>query len=225
MGTIDQMSQRIAQKLDQGFRCIKFKIGGEDFDSELALLSQLRSRFAPEQLEIRLDANGAFAPDEAIDKLSELARLHIHSIEQPIRPRQRTEMARICRLSPIPVALDEELIGIDNPEEKLRMLSEIAPRYIILKPALCGGISGAMEWISLARLSGTGWWATSALESNVGLNAIAQWVATLAPTLPQGLGTGQLYTDNIPSPLEQKGTKLFTNPALGWDLTQLQWQS
>ncbi|MCM1348852.1 MAG: o-succinylbenzoate synthase [Firmicutes bacterium] len=227
MGSIEQMSQRIEQKIRQGFRCLKFKVGGEDFYREFELLHGVRQRFNDKQLEIRLDANGAFSPDDALGKLQKLSTLHIHSIEQPVKAGNVDLMAKLCAESPIPIALDEELIGVNSPEKKYKLLDSIHPQYIILKPALCGGFSGAMEWKSIAELLNIGWWATSALESNVGLNAIAQWVSTLKAKMPQGLGTGALYTNNIPSPLVQTGDSLFYDPAQKWDksvLNNLKWQ-
>ncbi len=225
MGSIEEMQTRIEEKLSQGFRCLKFKIGGEDFDHEYELLHNVRHRFPANKLEIRLDANGAFTPANAMEKLERLSALNIHSIEQPIKAGQVREMAILCHESPIPIALDEELIGHNEPEKMYSLLSDIRPAYIILKPALCGGFSGAMQWISIAGLiSGIGWWATSALESNIGLNAIAQWVSTLSPSIPQGLGTGALYTNNIPSPLFQRADILGYEPSAAWNIPELQWR-
>lgn len=225
MGNIDEMRRRIDEKLAAGFRCLKFKIGGEDFEEELALLTDVRKNYAPDVLEIRLDANGAFTPDNALDRLRSLAPLHIHSLEQPVKAGQWEEMARICRESPIDIALDEELIGLTDAENKFRMLSLVRPRYIILKPALCGGFSGAREWISIAELLEIGWWATSALESNIGLNAIAQWVSTFDTSMPQGLGTGMLYTNNIPSPVRQLRDGLVYDSASQWQIPDFEWKS
>lgn len=210
MGDKDTMARRIRQKLDDGFRCLKLKIGGIDFDDETDLLRHIRSRFPADTLELRLDANGSFTTANALQRLDTLARYGIHSIEQPIRAGQYDDMARICRESPIPVALDEELILPNTtPDFKRRLLADLAPAYIILKPSLCGGFAGADQWISAACAARIGWWATSALESNIGLNAIAQWVDTYRPTMVQGLGTGQLYTNNIPSPLVQRGAAIY----------------
>lgn len=225
MGNINEMRRRIDEKLDAGFRCLKFKIGGEDFVQEKELLESVRKRYSPDTLEIRLDANGAFTPENALERLSALAPLHIHSIEQPIKAGQWNAMALISKESPIPIALDEELIGINDAESKFKMLSAIRPRYIIIKPSLCGGFSGASEWISIAELLNTGWWATSALESNIGLNAIAQWVSTLDTTLPQGLGTGMLYTNNIASPIVQQRDKLEYAPQMAWQIPDFEWKS
>lgn len=210
MGTFDEMLERMRQKVKQGFRCVKIKVGAIDWQRELELIRVLRSHFPADSVELRLDANGGFTPDNAMHRLHELAPYDIHSIEQPIRQGQWQDMARICLKSPIPIALDEELIGINTTEAKCRLLDALSPQYIILKPSLHGGISGSEEWMSLARERHIGYWATSALESNVGLNAIAQWCATQSPTLPQGLGTGQLFTDNTSAPqLDIIGQKLW----------------
>lgn len=225
MGSVELMRERIEQKLSEGFRCIKFKIGGEDFEQEFGLLKALRDRFTPEELEIRLDANGAFTPQNALERLNRLSQLTIHSLEQPIKAGQWSELKRICAQSPIPIALDEELIGVNAPADKFRMLQEIKPQYIILKPALCGSFSGASEWISMAQLLDIGWWATSALESNIGLNAIGEWVSTLGVTIPQGLGTGGLYSNNIKSPLYCKGPHLFHDASNHWIIPKLDWKS
>ncbi len=212
MGSHDEMLQRIEEKMKAGFRCIKLKIGAIGFDEELDLIGFIRSRFTRDEVELRVDANGAFAPDEALQKLELLAQYGIHSIEQPIRQGQWDEMARLCRLSPLPIALDEELIGVNSPDEKERLLDTIHPAYIILKPSLHGGMAGSTEWIGLARERQIGSWITSALESNIGLNAIAHYAAhTYGPDIrmPQGLGTGQLFTDNIAMPLEIRGERLW----------------
>ncbi len=219
MGNADEMARRMEEKVAQGFNCIKIKIGGIDFESELRIIETMR-RVAP-RAQLRLDANGAFAPHEALARLDRLARYDIHSIEQPIRQGQRDEMRRICRESPIPIALDEELISL--PTADMDYLSDVRPAYIILKPTLLGGLSASAGWIEAAEEVGTGWWVTSALESDIGLNAIAQWTATLRPTLPQGLGTGQLYTNNIPSPLRLHGERLMLDPDASWQIPQLDW--
>ncbi|WP_455497853.1 o-succinylbenzoate synthase [Coprobacter sp.] len=224
MGNKETMYRRIEEKLAAGFHCVKLKIGAIDFNSELELLKSIRSRYGKDEIELRVDANGAFSPVEAMCKLDKLSRYDIHSIEQPIRQGQWPEMEILCRDTPIPIALDEELIGINEPEQKEQMLNAIKPQYIILKPALAGGLSGSAEWIDKAEKQGIGWWITSALESNVGLNAIAQWTATLQPCIPQGLGTGQLYTNNIVSPLVQKGSVIQYDPSLNWDLSALIWK-
>ena len=212
MGRYDEMLQRMEAKLEQGFRCIKLKIGAIDFDQELDLIKRIRSRFSFHEVELRLDANGAFPYEEALYKLELLSQYAIHSIEQPIRQGQWAYMAELCRESPLPIALDEELIGVNDPEMKRHMLNIIKPNYIILKPSLHGGMQGCREWIQTARDMGIGSWITSALESNIGLNAIAQFASSVyGPdiTMPQGLGTGQLFTDNIPMPLDIRGDKLF----------------
>ncbi|MBR5611744.1 MAG: o-succinylbenzoate synthase [Bacteroidaceae bacterium] len=212
MGNFDEMYQRIEEKMQQGFRCIKLKIGAIDFEKELELLAHIRKHFTSEQIELRVDANGAFSPTDALDKLKRLSEYQLHSIEQPIRAGQWQEMAELCKYTPLPIALDEELIGINNRQQKIELLDTIQPQYIILKPSLHGGINGSEEWIELATERGIGSWVTSALESNIGLNAIAQWTATLMPTLPQGLGTGLLFTDNIDYPLHIQGDCLWFHP-------------
>ncbi|WP_099291461.1 o-succinylbenzoate synthase [Butyricimonas sp. Marseille-P3923] len=226
MGDKDTMRQRIIKKLDAGFHCVKLKIGAISFEEELDLLRYIRKQFSKETVELRVDANGAFTPQEAPRKLEELARYDIHSIEQPIRQRQWKEMAILCRNTPIPIALDEELIGINKTGEKGELLDMIHPQYVVIKPSLTGGFAGAWEWISRARERGIGWWITSALESNIGLNAIAQWTAYILkahPTgMPQGLGTGQLYMNNIPAPLEQTGSTIRYNPRSSWDVTPIE---
>ena len=212
MGTFEEMRERIEQKLAQGFHCVKLKIGAIDFNQELELLKKIRSRYSRREIELRVDANGAFSPDDALQKLEQLSLYDIHSIEQPIRQGQWGDMAFLCRESPIPIALDEELIGVNDSYTKGQLLDIIKPAYIILKPSLHGGMSGTKEWIDLANDRHIGSWITSALESNVGLNAIAHLTAYLyGPHIerPQGLGTGQLFTDNIPMPLEIKGDKLW----------------
>ena len=212
MGTFEEMRERIEQKLAQGFHCVKLKIGAIDFNQELELLKKIRSRYSRREIELRVDANGAFSPDDALQKLEQLSLYDIHSIEQPIRQGQWGDMAFLCRESPIPIALDEELIGVNDSYSKGQLLDIIKPAYIILKPSLHGGMTGTKEWIDLANDRHIGSWITSALESNVGLNAIAHLTAYLyGPHIqrPQGLGTGQLFTDNIPMPLEIKGDKLW----------------
>ncbi len=208
----DEMYRRIGEKMQQGFRCIKLKIGAIDFEKELELLAHIRRHFTPAQIELRVDANGAFSPADALEKLHRLSEFQLHSIEQPIRAGQWNEMARLCAATPFPIALDEELIGINRRDRKIELLETIRPQYIILKPSLHGGISGSEEWMELAAERGIGSWVTSALESNIGLNAIAQWCATLQPALPQGLGTGLLFTDNIDYPLHIEGDCLWFHP-------------
>ena len=213
MGDFDTMARRLEQKLAQGFSCVKIKIGAIDFADEMALIRRLRDRYGSDRIELRVDANGAFSPAEALDKLQQLATNDIHSIEQPIAAGRWQEMARLCESSPLPIALDEELIGVNTLECKRQLLDTIGPRYIILKPSLHGGMAGCREWVQLARERGIGSWITSALESNVGLNAVAHLAAELygpAITMPQGLGTGQLFTDNIDTvPITIKGDKIW----------------
>ncbi|MDE6282719.1 MAG: o-succinylbenzoate synthase [Muribaculaceae bacterium] len=209
MGDKATMRSRIRSKLDEGFTCVKLKIGGISFDDELDLIASIRREFGKDDIELRLDANGAFTPQDALQRLERLARYDIHSIEQPIKPRQWEDMARICRLSPIDIALDEELIGMNTRAQKVAMIDAIKPHYIILKPSLCGGFSEADDWISVAEDAGIGWWGTSALESNIGLEALGIWTSSHQPVLPQGLGTGNLYTNNIPSPLQLRGERLW----------------
>ena len=216
MGDFDTMATRLEQKLAQGFTCVKIKIGAIDFADEITLIRRLRDRYGSDRIELRVDANGAFSPVEAMDRLQQLAANDIHSIEQPIMAGQWQEMARLCQSSPLPIALDEELIGVNTPERKRELLDTIQPRYIILKPSLHGGMAGCREWIALARERGIGSWITSALESNVGLNAIAHLAAEVygpSITMPQGLGTGQLFIDNIDTiPIAIDGDKLWYRP-------------
>ena len=212
MGSYEKMLQRMEQKLEMGFRCVKLKIGAIDFDKELDLVKRIRERFSFHEVELRLDANGAFPFEEALYKLELLSQYAIHSIEQPIKAGQWAYMAELCRESPLPIALDEELIGVNDPEMKRHMLNVIKPRYIILKPSLHGGMQGCREWISTAKEQGIGSWITSALESNIGLNAIAQFASDVygdAIRMPQGLGTGQLFTDNIDMGLVIRGDRLW----------------
>lgn len=212
MGDKRTMKKRIREKLDNGFRCVKLKIGGIDFDDELELLRYIRREYSPATLELRVDANGAFSPEDAMQRLQQLAEFSLHSIEQPIRQGQWEQMAHLCLQSPVPIALDEELIGFRDDSAKAHMLDAIKPAYIILKPSLCGGFAESDRWIRLAETRGIGWWATSALESNIGLNAIAQWVSAYDPEMPQGLGTGALFTNNFPSRLRLEGDRLYFNP-------------
>ncbi len=212
MGSFEEMRERIEQKLAQGFHCVKLKIGAIDFDAELELIKKIRERFSLHEVELRVDANGAFPFEEALYKMELLSQFALHSIEQPIKAKQWANMAELCRESPLPIALDEELIGVNDPDQKRQMLNIIRPRYIILKPSLHGGMMGVREWIDIANDMGIGSWITSALESNIGLNAIAQLTADIYGPhirMPQGLGTGQLFTDNIPMPLEIRGEKLW----------------
>lgn len=205
MGTFEEMISRLEEKIKLGFRCIKIKIGAIDFEKEISLIARLRDRFGSDKVELRLDANGGFTAEEALSKLERLSAYAIHSVEQPIRAGQWAEMARLCGASPIPIALDEELIGINSTAAKEELIKTIKPQYIILKPSLHGAMHGCDEWIDIAQKNNVGWWATSALESNVGLNAIAQWAASKEPLMPQGLGTGQLFDTNAPIPLVIEG--------------------
>lgn len=211
MGSYKEMIEQVEAKIKAGFRCIKLKIGAIDFEEELNILRIIRQHFTAKEIELRVDANGAFSPFDAMDKLKHLAELDLHSIEQPIRAGQWEEMARLTSSTPLPIALDEELIGCNQPEKKAELLTAIQPEYIILKPSLHGGIQGGEEWIKEAEKRQIGWWITSALESNIGLNAIAQWCATFKNPLPQGLGTGALFTDNIDMPLEIRQDCLWYN--------------
>lgn len=218
MGTKSDMQSRIREKLNSGFRVLKLKVGALDFEEEISLLKSIRREFNADDLELRLDANGAFAITKALEKLKRLSDFQIHSIEQPIKAGQWNEMAKLCYTSPIPIALDEELIGVYSTQQKTDLLNTIEPHFIILKPSLIGGLEQSNEWIEIAENKGIGWWATSALESNVGLNAIAQWVFTHNPKLVQGLGTGQVFSNNIPSPLVLRGSWLFYIPLKKWGL-------
>ena len=217
MGDESFMQQQIQEKINNGFKCIKLKIGAIDFQTELNLLKAIRSKFSAKEIEIRVDANGAFTPETAMQKLEQLSKLNIHSIEQPIKQDQWNQMAALCANSPIPIALDEELIGVLDTGDQLQMLEFIRPQYIILKPSLIGGIQAANTWIDIAESKNIGWWATSALESNIGLNAIAQWVSNINTDMPQGLGTGQLFTNNISSPLTIKNGELYHNTEPNWN--------
>tara|TARA_B110000046_G_scaffold185984_2_gene231026 strand:- start:4730 stop:5776 length:1047 start_codon:yes stop_codon:yes gene_type:complete len=217
MGEKEFMKNQIKEKLTSGFSCIKMKIGAIDFEAEIELLKSIRKEFSSKEIELRVDANGAFNPKNALDKLQRLSALEIHSIEQPIKQGQVYEMAELCSKTPLPIALDEELIGVYSNEEKQQLLATIKPQYIILKPSLIGGFAGSKEWIKFAEQNKCGWWITSALESNIGLSAIAQFTHTLQSSLPQGLGTGSLFTNNFTSPLEVKNGTLRYNPAVNWN--------
>jgi len=217
MGDINFMYDQIQQKLEEGFSCIKMKIGAVDFNQEVKLLESIRNRYSKNEIELRVDANGAFDPDNALDKLKVLSKLNLHSIEQPIKAGQWGVLKNLCSETPLPIALDEELIGVLDVTKKEELLQTVQPQYIILKPSLVGGIKGSEEWISIAEKNNIGWWITSALESNIGLNAIAQWTSSLKNSMPQGLGTGSLFTNNITSPLEVKNGSLYYSPTLKWD--------
>ena len=218
MGDPVFMKQQIKDKLTSGFSCIKLKIGAIDFDKELELMRSIRQEFDADTIEIRVDANGAFKPNEALEKLKRLSDYNLHSVEQPIRQGQVDDMAQLCSETPLPIALDEELIGVFSVTEKQFLLQTIKPQYIILKPTLVGGFKGSQEWIALAESNQIGWWVTSALESNIGLNAIAQWTYTLESPLPQGLGTGGLFTNNIQSPLVVDSGQLVYDLKTKWNL-------
>ena len=217
MGEEQFMREQIIQKINDGFSCIKLKIGAIDFETEIDLLKFIRCEFSSEEIEIRVDANGAFSPAEALEKLKRLSDLDLHSIEQPIKQGQPQEMAKLCEATPLPIALDEELIGVTGVTEKQKLLQTIKPQYVIFKPSLIGGIKGTNEWLQLLASGDTGWWITSALESNVGLNAIAQYTFTLDSEMPQGLGTGGLYTNNFDSPLEVSSGELWYHPSQKWN--------
>lgn len=216
MGDEAFMREQLEQKLKDGFRCIKMKIGAISFEKELSILKAIRRDFTADDIELRVDANGAFSPEEALDKLKQLAEYDLHSIEQPIKQGQWEAMARLCENTPLPIALDEELLGVFTKEEKEKLLQTIKPQYIILKPSLVGGFAGSKEWIALAEQHNIGWWITSILESNIGLNALAQWTYTLNTDMVQGLGTGGLYTNNFDSPLKVVQGKLVYKSNKSW---------
>ncbi|WP_281543004.1 o-succinylbenzoate synthase [Maribacter aestuarii] len=216
MGDEAFMHRQIQEKIKTGFTCIKMKIGALDFEKELKLLHFIRKNYSKEDIELRVDANGAFSPELALEKLKRLAELDLHSIEQPIRQGFIHEMKKLCEQTPLPIALDEELIGVLHVTEKEKLLQTIRPQYIILKPSLVGGFKGSGEWITLADKYGIGWWITSALESNIGLNAIAQWTATLNNEMHQGLGTGSLFTNNLESPLTVRNGGLYYDKNKNW---------
>jgi o-succinylbenzoate synthase len=217
MGDEAFMKEQIEEKLAEGFRCIKLKIGAIDFNKELLLLRFIRQHFTPKQVEIRVDANGAFNLDLALDKIIQLTEFELHSIEQPVAKNNTDTMAELCKVSPLPIALDEELIGIFDIDLKEQLLIKIKPKYIILKPSFVGGYRGTQQWISLAEKHKIGWWITSALESNIGLNAIAQWTFLQRNLMPQGLGTGGLYTNNFDCPLVVLDGELWYEKKLKWE--------
>lgn len=222
MGEEAFMKEQIEEKLAQGFTCIKLKIGAIDFEKELQLLHFIRSHFSEKQIEIRVDANGAFGLNEALDKLIQLSGFKLHSIEQPIQKNNTDRMAELCKTPPFPIALDEELIGVFSLEKKEALLQKIMPQFIILKPSFVGGFRGTQEWITLAEKYNIGWWITSALESNIGLNAIAQWTFLQNSDMLQGLGTGALYTNNFDCPLEVLNGQLWYNNSKNWDSSFLE---
>ncbi|GHN03249.1 o-succinylbenzoate synthase [Cytophagales bacterium WSM2-2] len=219
MGGLDFMLQQVEIKIRDGFKCVKLKVGGLDFEKECDVLQYIRRKYFRDNIEIRLDANGAFKKEDALDKINSLKRFNVHSLEQPIKP-GLPEMEEICAKSPIPIAFDEELIGIAS-DEKEKLLKRLKPQYIILKPTLHGGMMGSDEWIRIAEKQNIGWWVTSALESNIGLNAIAQFTSQYNSSLHHGLGTGQIYTNNFPSPLLADKGVLMYQPKEKWDLTAL----
>lgn len=219
MGSKEFMVSQVEEKLHSGFDTIKLKIGAINFQDELSILASIRERYAPEQISLRVDANGAFSIEEAEEKLSQLSVYQLHSIEQPIKPRQAEAMADLNEKNIVPIALDEELIGVSDYVQKMQLLKKIKPQYIILKPTLLGGLQHCREWIEIATRLQIGWWMTSALESNIGLNAIAQFTAEYKNTLPQGLGTGGLYHNNIESPLVVENGNLRYDTSKNWDLS------
>tara|TARA_B100000809_G_scaffold137813_1_gene135305 strand:+ start:1229 stop:3163 length:1935 start_codon:yes stop_codon:yes gene_type:complete len=217
MGDADFMIQQVEGKLSEGWKCIKMKIGAIDFDRELKILKSIRSRFDKDELELRVDANGAFSEEDVREKLEKLSKYDLHSIEQPIKQGQRNLLSELCKSSPVPIALDEELISLIDEKERIQMLEKVEPQYLVLKPSLLGGFQESEKWIELAKERNIGWWITSALESNIGLNAIAQWSGKMQPNGFQGLGTGNLFTNNIPSPLTVKSGKLSIDQSKIWD--------
>lgn len=216
MGGLDMMLQQVSIKIDDGFSCIKLKVGGLNFDKDLDILQFIRRKYFRDVITIRLDANGAFKTDQVLYRLMDLSQYDIHSIEQPL-PVGSTFLPELCKKSPIPIALDEEMIGVDDRNKKMEMLDRIQPQYLVLKPSLHGGLSGCAEWIELAEARSIKWWVTSAMESNIGLNAIAQFTANYEITEPQGLGTGSIFNDNVPSPLEVKRGALHYNTQGNWE--------
>ena len=220
MGGLDDMLQQVSIKLYDGFTCLKLKIGGLNFEKELDILQFIRRKYFRDTVTVRLDANGSFKEEDALYKLMDCSRYDVHSIEQPVKAGSAI-LPELCKKSPIPIALDEELIGVNGKARKTELLERIRPPFIILKPTMHGGLLGCEEWIEVANAQGIGWWITSALESNIGLNAIAQFAANYPVTLPQGLGTGSIYENNVPSPLEVKRGSLFYNSQENWDLSGL----
>lgn len=216
MGSKAFMKNQIKEKINSGFSCIKMKIGAIDFNSEMELLKSIRREFTSKDIELRVDANGAFKPSEALEKLKVLSELDLHSIEQPIKQGQQQEMAKLCEETPLAIALDEELIGAFTVTDKQEILQTINPQYIILKPTLVGGFKGSDDWIKLAEDQNIGWWITSALESNIGLNVISQYTYLKNSPLPQGLGTGSLFTNNFDCPLQVKNGKLHHIKNKNW---------
>lgn len=219
MGDMDQMLQQVTNRIEEGYTCIKIKVGGINFEKECDILHYIRKKYYREQITIRVDANGAFKPADALAKLQQLARFDVHSIEQPLKPGLE-ELEELCRISPIPIALDEELIGVHEPEAKKRLLQKLKPPFIVLKPTLHGGLRGSAEWIELARQTGTGFWVTSALESGIGLNAICQFAANYPIEIPQGLGTGKIFENNVRSPLIAEHGIIRNEPGIDWEVEE-----
>jgi o-succinylbenzoate synthase len=220
MGTPSYVKQQIEDRIKEGFTTIKMKISALNFQSELSIIESIRKKYSAKEITLRLDANGAFTPEMAIQKLDELAKFDIHSVEQPIKQHQHNEMEKLCRNSPIPIALDEELIGVFKKQEKQQLLEKIKPQYLILKPSLLGGIKGCNEWIELAEKLQIDWWITSSLESNLGLNALAQWTYTLQKNATHGLGTGSLFTNNFSCPLKIKDGILCVKKDVKWQKSE-----
>ncbi len=224
MGEYELMKEQIAQKLQEGFECIKIKIGALDIDHEMRLIHDLRKKFSKENIEIRVDANGAFKYDEAREIMKDLYKLDIHSIEQPIAANNYEDMSRLAKDSKLDIALDEELIGIREPNAKLSLLKTIKPQFIVLKPSLHGGLFESSQWIDFAKTQAIGWWITSALESNIGLNVISQFVSQYNPVIKQGLGTGKLFENNFTSPLKLSKGNISYDSSLKWDLKNLEFK-
>ena len=222
MGSPEFLDEQIRNKLNEGYACIKLKVGAIDFDAELSLIRKIRNKYQARDVEVRVDANGAFNPANVMDRLNALAALNVHSIEQPVKAGQHDFSARLCANSPLPIALDEELIGIGSFKQKQDIINYIHPQFLVLKPSLHGGFGGCSQWIELADVSDIGWWITSALESNIGLNAIAQWTSTLRCNLHHGLGTGQLFMNNFDSPLYIDNAELKFDVNKTWNLSLLQ---
>ena len=224
MGTHDEMLKRIDEKVALGFNTIKLKVGAIDLESELSLLKHIRNRYSSLDLTVRIDANGGFKPENALETIDKFAKYDVHSLEQPIKQGNWNEMARICRNSSIPIALDEELIGITDIDERIKLVETIKPKYLIIKPSLLGGLASSEMWLRIAASHDIGAWITSALESNIGLNAIAEWTYTLQPRIAQGLGTGGLFTNNIESPLYLESDHLRKNKKINWTLPEFDWK-
>lgn len=221
MGSFEAMSEQIKTKINDGFRCIKLKIGAIDFEQELALIKQIRNEFSATDIEIRVDANGGFTTHDAMSKLNQLATCQLHSIEQPIKQGQWEQMALLCEKTPLPIALDEELIGVHDAAKQTLLLDDIKPQFLIFKPSLLGGFAATQQWIKKCEARNISWWITSALESNIGLNAITQFTYMLNNPMPQGLGTGQLYTNNFTSPLTVANGHISYDPGIAWDIKPL----